>query len=140
MQMKESEVLDRWTILLQKARFDNNAQKELLLFDEEVAEIISNSLHNKGIGEDVRNWNKRFLKHLMKLQEANAKIWVLEASIRKEFKTDPTAQETLSMEEIGRRALQIRDFNSLRIEAKKDIDAFFNRISDNKVDHASAVG
>jgi len=139
MQMKESEILDRWTILLQKARFDENAQKELLIFDEEVAEIISASLSNKYTSGNISDWNTRFQKHLMKLQEANAKIWVLEASVRKEFKNDPNARETLSMEEIGRRAIQIRNFNSLRIEAKKAINTFFGRISDNKVDHASAV-
>jgi len=138
MDMKKSEVLDRWTILLQKARFDENARKELDLFDGETNEIISITLSNKYTSGNINDWNMRFLKHLMQLQEANAKIWVLEASIRREFKNDPLANQDLIMSEIGTRALQIRDINSLRIKAKKAIDEFFGEIPDVKVNHASS--
>ena len=135
MQMKKSEVFDRWTILLQKARFNDLAKKELETeFDPEVSIIMAGLVSN-------HIWSNTFLgliKSIMQLQEANAKIWVLEASIRKEFPDDPSAKKALSMEEVGERAIMIRDFNSLRIKAKKAIDEYFGEIPDVKVDHASS--
>jgi hypothetical protein len=148
MQMKKSEIFDRWTILLQKARFNDLAKKELETeFDPEVSTIMAD-LIKKDLGKDYvlmdvgdLLWSIKFLeliKSIMQLQEANAKIWVLEASIRREFPNDPSAKKALSMEEVGERAIMIRDFNSLRIKAKKAIDEYFGEISDVKVDHASS--
>lgn len=127
--MKNSDVLDRWTILIMKSRFNDQAKQELKAYDLEVAAIIKRLEKQNQLP---------LLKAICELQEANSKIWVLEASIRKEFKSDPLAIQHLSMEEVGKRAVQIRDFNSLRIAAKTNIDKIFKDIIDIKVDHASA--
>lgn len=122
MEMKKSDILDRWTILIMKARLDVNAKLELDDCDLEVRSIVE----------------KVGLYALMQLMEANAKIWALEASIRQEYKDDSQSSSKLSLEEIGRRALQIREYNKLRIEAKTLIDVSFGQIPDKKIDHASA--
>lgn len=122
MEMKKSDLLDRWTILLMKARLDASAKLELENCDQEAHNAVE----------------KVGLHSLMQLMEANAKIWALEASIRQEYKDDSQSSSKLSLEEVGRRALQIREYNKLRIEAKTLIDASFGETPDKKVDHASA--
>lgn len=130
MQMKKSEIFDRWTILLQKARFNDLAKQELeTIFDPEIRHIIDGICNTDIVP---------LLKSILKLQESNAKIWILEASIRKEFANDPSSKKDLTMAEVGERALSIRDHNTIRIQAKKEIDSFFGEISDEKVNHASS--
>ena len=70
-----------------------------------------------------------------KLLFTNMKIWNLESEIRE------CKDEELGLEEIGRRALMIRDLNRERISLKNEI----NRLHDNenyfkevKVRHVSA--
>ncbi len=125
MEMKMSDILDRWTILRMKARFDEDARKELSLFD---AEYIKMQSHRMASTLNTLT---------VDLMEANAKIWENEASIRKEFSNDPTAGQDLDLEEIGRRAIIIRNHNKLRIEAKVKIDKILGNFPDNKVNHAS---
>ena len=61
--------------------------------------------------------------------ESNAKIWMLEGDIRKGKK--------MPLEEVGRRAILIRDHNKDRVAAKEQIDLMFGHTPDVKVDHAS---
>ena len=70
-----------------------------------------------------------------KLLFTNMKIWNLESEIRE------CKEEELGLEEIGRRALMIRDLNRERIALKNEL----NRLHDNenyfkevKVKHVSA--
>lgn len=127
--MKKSDILDRWTILLMKSRFDKDAQKEL-------GEIYAVA---KGLVDDIfQNGGTGYVVAIMQLMEANAKIWVLEASIRREYEDGLTKDDKdLPLDEVGRRCLEIRDHNKLRIEAKKLIETYFGGIPDNKVNHAS---
>ena len=68
-----------------------------------------------------------------KLYEANAKIWDLEHDIRK------GKDGELGLEEVGRRALQIRDINKIRISIKNEIvEATGSGFKDIKMNHASA--
>ena len=117
-----------------KARFDKNAKIEVLKYNDEIIEMI----YLFGYPQDKYDNAVDFITSVMKLMEANSKIWQLEASIRQEYSTDDQAKEVLSMAEIGRRALAIRDLNKLRNEAKKEIDMLYGEITDNKVDHASS--
>jgi len=127
--MPEGEVCDRYTILRMKARLDEGAAMLLKQYDAEFQIILDHAIQSAR--EDV------FMEHVLMLQEANSKIWMLEASMRQEFKNDLSAQETLDMSEFGRRALAIRDINKLRVKAKADIDELFGGIREGKFDHAS---
>lgn len=124
MQMKMSDVIDRWTILLQKAKFSEEARVEL----EAYTDVVRGACDDK--------WYDVILP-TMSLMEANAKIWENEAAIRKEMPDDPSAASTLTLEEIGRRALVIRGHNKQRCEAKQALDKYFDETPDVKVDHAS---
>jgi hypothetical protein len=44
----------------------------------------------------------------------------------------------MPLEEVGKRALEIRDHNKLRIAAKREIDIFYGHAPDVKVEHASS--
>jgi hypothetical protein len=129
MLMKTSDFLDRLTILRMKARLDDSAKRELFDYMTELDEILGTERW-QGSGPEL-------IGAIIQLAEANAKIWITEAAIRKEFPEDPSASGELDLEEIGRRAIQIRGYNRLRIEAKKAIDVVFGEETDNKVDHAS---
>jgi hypothetical protein len=126
--MNPGEVADRWTILRMKADVSGEMAKE-----RDSYAIAVTELSEKVAGPS----SFHLLCSMMQLMEANARIWMLEASIRKEFPDDPTAGEELGLAEIGARALQIRDFNKKRVEAKREIDLIFGATPDVKIDHPS---
>jgi len=66
-----------------------------------------------------------------KLFIINNKIWHLETDIR--------TSDDLELEEVGRRALLIRDLNKQRISIKNSINSFFGdkEFKEIKVDHRS---
>jgi hypothetical protein len=129
MEMKISEVLDRWTILLMKAKFDDTAKKELEIYDGAITNLLTLE----------KTSNITFLKILLELMEGNAKIWEQEAGIRNEFPKDPSSVgvDQKNYSEIGRRAILIREHNKNRVQAKAKIDKLFNQLPDVKVGHAS---
>lgn len=127
--MKKSDLLDRWTILRMKARFDTAAQQELAAYDDALFRIDNPEIKQ-------HEWVD-LVPSLLKLMEANAKIWVLESSIRQEYDKDPLSQNKLTLEEVGRRALEIRNTNRLRCEARQVIDLYFRELPDLKVNHQS---
>jgi len=62
----------------------------------------------------------------------NGKIWDLESDIRR------GKENELGLEEVGRRALAIRDFNAQRISIKNEITQFYNDgFEERKYNHAS---
>lgn len=132
MKLTNGEFFDRWTILLQKATFDQIAASELNLFEKELQE----NFKDPKFGETVTSVD--FLKHLTLLSVANSKIWENEAAIRQTYKNDPANNKELTLEEIGRRTLIIRDHNKIRISAKNKINELFGDMKDNKVNHQSA--
>lgn len=121
MRMTPGEVMDRWTILRMKARIAPEMTSELSRYAAE-----AHSLLDRGASEGTLT---PLRGHLLSLMEANAKIWVLEGEIR--------GGDDLPLDEVGRRALRIRDFNRFRVEAKGAIDRLFGETPDVKVDHAS---
>lgn len=68
-----------------------------------------------------------------KLYEANAKIWDLEYDLRK------GKDEELGLEEVGRRAIKIRETNKIRITIKNEIaEITGSGFKDVKMNHLSA--
>jgi hypothetical protein len=92
--------LDRLTILARKVFFgEEDAYKEL-----------------KYIMDNIPNG--KLLLATVRLNMMNVEIWNLENEIRK--CGDPVSK--LGLEEIGRRAMLIRDYNKKRIQYKNDIN------------------
>ena len=111
MEIQLSDLIDRYTILLLKAE---------RLQNEEINEELNEC---KGaIDKVVSNW-------IETLYNINGQIWDLEADIRngKEGK--------LGLEEVGHRALLIRDLNKKRIEMKNKISV--NGFREIKIKHLS---
>lgn len=115
--MKMGDICDRWSILRMKVRFSEDFRFEFERYNKVVTSFL-----------DL----KECLPHLADLIEANAKIWLLEAAIRKEFKDDISSQDELSCGQIGRRVLEIRPYNKRRLQAKDAIDAFYGGVPDLK--------
>lgn len=65
------------------------------------------------------------------LYEVNGQIWDLESDIRKGVE--------LGLEEVGRRAIAIRNLNAKRIMLKNEVATFFHEIKEYKYHHASQV-
>ena len=67
------------------------------------------------------------------LYEVNRRIWDLESDIRK------GKEGELGLEEVGRRAIMIRDFNKERINIKNTINTIYKTgFIEKKINHASA--
>jgi hypothetical protein len=148
MEMSPGEIFDRWTILRMKASVSEDMVGEMQRYEEAAHAAIwadedDDDLEERECGHcglPYSNDNSRIpkvLHQILVLMEANAKIWMLEASLRKEFKDDVAAQEDLDLAEVGRRAMMIRDINSKRVKAKTEIDIMYGVVPDEKVDHAS---
>ncbi len=78
---------------------------------------------NKEILEEYKKFEEALKKHgankspyIEKMIEINGKIWDLEFAIR--------MSDDLIMEEVGRRALLIRDLNKQRIALKNEVAKF----------------
>jgi len=130
MKVKYSDLFDRWTILLMKAEVDETAKLELSTYQVEILRSIADC----PVGR-----MRDLFPAIVGIAMANAKIWGCEAAIRMECPKDPAAGGPApDLREIGRRALEIRSYNKLRLKAKAEIDDIFGEFRDKKVDHASA--
>ena len=103
------EVIDKMTILARKIYFgEEDAYREL--------EYLRQGLNDTGYNGDL-------ILAVIRLAQQNIEIWNYENEIRR--LGDPVAK--LGLEEIGRRAMQIRDNNKKRVSYKNDL----NRMSGN---------
>ena len=121
MEMPLAEVLDRLSILRLKIERINewHLKKEQDAFNLAIQEF-----KNKGI-----KIKEEWLEELYKI---NSKIWYLEADIRKGKEND------LGLEEVGRRAIEIRNLNRERVAMKnKIIEETGIGFKDVKINHAS---
>lgn len=118
-----SEILDRYSISYlkkQRANADNDIELSELMI-----EIDEYKKDNSELIED----------YLKKLIEVNGQIWDLESDIRK------GKEGELGLEEVGRRAIQIRELNRIRVGFKNQIvDIFKEGYKDIKINHASDNG
>ena len=99
------EVADRYTIALLKS--------ERLDTTEIDPDDMQRQINYYRSGLDLDNPNLNDLVN--ELYKANASIWDAEHDIRK------GQDEDLGFEEIGRRAIRIRDLNRIRMKVKNDI-------------------
>lgn len=121
MKMPISEILDRYSIaILKKERAA--AENEIEIFDLE-KEI-----------ENYKKINSELINNFVtKLIDINGKIWDLESDIRK------GKEGELGLEEVGRRAINIREFNKIRVGYKNEIVEIFEEgYKDIKMNHVSA--
>ena len=117
--MPLAEVVDRYTICLLK----------LERLPDEDAERLTKQVKYFEAGVPYEP-AVRVLAH--KLREINGKIWDAEAAVR------AGQDQALGLEEIGRRALAIRDLNRERIALKNQLSAWAqDGMEDVKVNHAS---
>ena len=101
--MSIGDIADRYSICkLKSERLNLDNSKELKELKEQI------NLY-QGIEEDLNT-----------LYDVNGRIWDLEADIRKKN------EEILGLDEVGRRAIKIRDLNSLRVGCKNDINSKYN--------------
>jgi hypothetical protein len=116
MKMPISEIADRLSIaMLKKARANAENQVEIDTLSAEV---------NQYLGA---------VEYVEKLLDINGKIWDLESDIRKGKEAE------LGLEEVGRRAIQIREFNKIRVGYKNEmVKRYEEGFEDIKMNHASA--
>ena len=104
LQYSLGDVVDRLSMLIRKVHFgEEDAYKEL--------EYLVQGLKGLGLPGDI-------ILASMRLAHQNWLIWDNENEIRK--MGDPVAK--LGLEEIGRRAMVIRDHNKKRIQYKNDLN------------------
>jgi len=121
MEVPLSDMIDRYSILLlKKGRLPEDAK-----LTEEYARFAS----ELGAYSD----QKYIREHIDLLVAVNGKIWDLESDIRK------GKEGTLGLEEVGRRALLIRDLNAERIRLKNRIAERWGEFKEIKIDHASGT-
>lgn len=122
------ELMDKRSIIqLKIERIENNEErdrlkKELKDYAWAIEEYIRKGVCTK---ELVEKWHKE-------LYEINGKIWDLEADIRKGQLKD------LTLEEVGKRAIAIRENNGQRVRIKSRIVSVTGAgYKDIKINHAS---
>lgn len=120
MQISPSDLLDRLSIVklkLERLPSSNPVNNEFDALMEVAIEYFQNL-------ELVRLYNN--------LYQVNGRIWDLEADIRQ------GKEKQLGLEEVGRRALAIRDLNKVRIDYKNEITELTQKgFKEIKINHAS---
>jgi hypothetical protein len=101
MVIQKGDVFDRLSILILK--LTHNVDIEVI--KDELSELLL----------EFKVTNLKEAEVFMNLLNTNSKIWQLEFDIRQ------GKEQELGLEEIGRRALAIRDFNKQRIAYKNSI-------------------
>jgi hypothetical protein len=123
MKMPIGEILDRYSIaVLKKERASADNEIELNDLSREI--------------EVYKQKDSEFINHkINQLIEINGMIWDLESDIRK------GKEGELGLEEVGRRAIKIREFNKIRVGYKNDVvEVFGEGYKDIKMNHASSNG
>lgn len=121
MQRDAGDIIDRWAIAKLKAERigADESKKEYLWFCEGIAELQA---RHPGI-----DWNV----YTRSILEIHARIWDLESCIRR-GKLDH------DLTEVGRRAIEIRDWNKKRVALKNEINLKAGEgFQDIKKDHGS---
>lgn len=96
--------------------------------------VLSNETFISEAESHLQQYDRLNLELFISLYEKNKDIWNLESAIRQ------AKDEELGLEEIGRRAIAIREHNAMRIEIKNKISNFYdvNPFIEHKIDHISA--
>ena len=122
------ELLDKRSIIqLKIERIDDESDRERLRQEFEDYTLAIGDYVSEGVCtiEQVKDWHQR-------LYEANGKTWDLETNIRKGQVGE------MSLEEIGRTAIMIRESNGVRVRIKSEIvEVVGIGYRDIKINHAS---
>jgi LAS superfamily LD-carboxypeptidase LdcB len=102
--MSIGDIVDRYSICKLKS------ERQELDNTKEINALLNEIERYDGINE-----------YINKLYEINGKCWDLEADIRN------GNEEILGLEEIGRRALKLRDLNKIRVSIKNDVNSHYNQ-------------
>lgn len=133
MLMPLADILDRCSICFLKKNLGKvNVDEELIALEQAAVKYSSDVFTIASDGTEVPSMNYRIRDWILRLTMYNALIWSLESDIRS------GKEGLLGLEEIGRRALKIRDYNAHRVEIKKEIAAAVGEYVEIKTDHASA--
>jgi hypothetical protein len=119
--MPAAEIVDRLSILLLKC--ERAGDSHLREFFEYARAIL--------LEEDLPGLSTK-IAFLRELYMANGEIWDLESDIRSDREAE------LGLEEVGRRAIQIRGKNRKRISLKNDLSLQLGDHIETKVDHGSS--
>ena len=93
--------------------------------------LIDCSAEINALQQEINNYTnvESFINSLYII---NGKIWDLESDIRK------GNENILGLEEVGRRAIEIRQLNGQRVSTKNEINSFFNEgFVETKINHGS---
>lgn len=121
MEMPLSEILDRMSII--KLKIERIGEPHLKAEYEEYKNALID-YEKRGVKIDP-NW-------MLELYEKNSQIWDLESDIRK------GKEGEMGLEEVGRRAIAIREINKKRISIKnKIVKETGSGFKDVKMNHAS---
>lgn len=120
MKLSIGDIIDRWSIAyLKHIRAKQDTSEEINSYIDYTNE---------------KNYNGKIISEAFEsLLKVNGDIWHLESDIRK------GKEGELGLEEVGRRALAIRDFNSIRVKLKNELNLRYNEgFQETKSNHASA--
>ena len=119
MKMPKSEIADRLSItMLKHERTANNLFEEMYSYWDALSDTDT-------VPYDI-------LDYVKKLKDVNGQIWDLEADIR------AGKEGELGLEEVGRRAIKIRELNKQRVSIKNEMVEKYNEgFKDIKVNHGS---
>lgn len=123
MEYFKGEIIDRFTILclkIDKLPYCTEITTEYELFKKEKRQILTEKPEVEKIMDELYAVNKH--------------IWELESDIRQ------GKEDKMTLSEVGKRALEIRDWNNTRVELKNQINEIFEECQDIKIDHASENG
>jgi len=110
-------LIDMLSILYRKKTILNDNS-----FDKQYKEILS-SLRSEGLDE-------KLIEQIIILHNSNCEIWHLEADLRQ--------GKEMPLDEIGKRAIAIREINRIRIGATNEINRLTNSgYKEVKIHHAS---
>ena len=118
MKLSIGDIIDRWSIAyLKHQRANQDTSQEINEYIDYCKEKYSQ--------KDIKEYFNLLLK-------VNGDIWSLESDIRK------GKEGELGLEEVGRRALQIRNFNGIRVKLKNELNLKYNEgFQEIKANHAS---
>jgi len=111
------DVIDRFTILTRKIYFG-------------MEDAISEHRH---LEKSLTYWeiDGKLITNVLRLAQMNTEIWNLEHEIRQ------GGEDKFTLEEIGKRAVKIRDLNKRRIHYKNKINEIAGHFKEYKVNHRS---
>ena len=127
MQIPCADIFDKLSILeLKRRRLPDD---KLLMKQYEAYRDEKNRLMNN-LNFDDRNLATQYYNELSKL---NTSIWDIENEIRE------GGEKHIPLEEIGRRALKVRNYNGMRTIIKNKLSTLFNQelYKEVKIDHVS---